>query len=55
MINLPVSEGFDVSIQTCENFRIYFSDKISDIRSSIQPSDHDPSVPPLTCPAVFPV
>ncbi len=53
VINPPVSEGSDVSIQTCENFCIYFLDKISDIRSSIKPSDHDPSVSLLTCPAVF--
>ncbi len=50
---LSVCMGYDVSIQTCVNFRSYFSNKISDIRSSIQPSDHDPSVPLLTCPAVL--
>ncbi len=53
VINPPVSESFDVSLQTCENFRIYFSDKISDIRCSIQPPDHDLLVPLVTCPAVF--
>ncbi len=34
VINPPVSESSDVSLQTCENFCIYFSDKISDIRFS---------------------
>ncbi len=53
VINPPVSESSDVSLHTCENFRIYFSDKISDIRCSIQPSDHDLLVPLVTCPAVF--
>lgn len=52
-MNPPASDGIDVSVQTCENFRTFSMDKIADIRSSFQPSDHDPSVPPSTCSAVF--
>jgi len=53
VIHPPASDGIDVSVQTCKTFRTHFMEKIARIKSSIQPSDHDPSIPPATVSAVF--
>lgn len=52
IINNPVSDRLDASLQTCEHFLKHFIEKIDDTRSSIQLPDNDQSVQ-STCSPVF--